>query len=268
MATDFSPHYVKEAARRLRWTPLWFQIKLRRFIKKGRLLQLKWGSKKVYPSTAPPMITEHFDSGAGHFQRHKWVFVEHILSPAFHQEVVRNWPKKKYLEPPRQLAKSYDVGFRFVYGDTPKFTYSDPYGQYPTLQKFSDYVRSEDFAKRMTAFVGRGEDMVYYSFIVTDASAGAEVLPHRDSIAYDEKAKTFVNMVFFIDAAGGDHSGGLSLSRDNELKELIFEPPRLTNACLIYDSFADFYHGFPPIAKGKFRWSIGIQFCDKKYVQK
>jgi len=67
---------------------------------------------------------------------------------------------------------------------------------------------------------------------------------------------------------GGGDSGNLSLSRDNELKDIIIAPDNLKNTCLIYDSLADFYHGFSPVANGKFRWAINSQFCEKSFLEK
>lgn len=146
MATDFSPEYVKNSAKTLRFTPLYFRIKLAPLIKKWRLLRLKLSSRRPYPSTAECSITSKFDAGAEHFQKEGWVFIEEMIAPDFHQEMIRNWPKKYYLEPPRELAKSYNTGFRWVYGDPQDLKYSDPHGQYPTLTKFLNYLRQPEFA--------------------------------------------------------------------------------------------------------------------------
>lgn len=269
MATDFSPAYLERARKNLP-RQLKAHITLAPWIKRWRLLCLRYGSKKVYASAARPEVTTRLEAASAHFQKNKWAFVEDIFSKVFHEELLRNWPKKRYFEPPREVEKSYNTGFGWIYGQSAAsdFSYFDPYGQYPTFRNLLNYVRSDEMARRMTAFVGRGFDLVCYSVTLTDAFAGSEVIPHRDGIAHDEKAKIFANLVFFIDATGGKNSGGLCLSRDNELNDLIFEPAKLTNTCLIYDSIADFYHGFAPIASGKFRWTIAIQFCDKRYIQK
>jgi hypothetical protein len=266
MATDFSPRYVEEARKRLRYTPLWLRIKLSRFIKKWRLLRLRFGNHTPHASVAPCHITPALEAGAEHFQKHGWTLVENILSPEFHAELVAQWPAVYYLEPPRELAKSYNTGFRWISGDAPGFAYSDPYGQYTGLKKMLDYVRSAEFTERVERFVGRPLKLLCYSFILHATYPGTEVLPHRDSIAEDPKATVFLNMLFFINGTGGKNSGGLTLSRDNELRDIIVEPENLTNACLIYDSMGKFYHGFKPVAKGKFRWGIGVEFCEKNYA--
>ena len=97
---------------------------------------------------------------------------------------------------------------------------------------------------------------------------GSEVVPHQDGIKNDPRASAFINIVFFINGTGGKNSGNLSLSRDNELEDLTVESKNLRNACLIYDSMADFYHGFRAVERDKFRWAITSEFCERSYVEK
>ena len=108
--------------------------------------------------------------------------------------------------------------------------------------------------------------MTCCTFVLNTSEAGSEVIPHKDGI-FLSNAKNFLNIIFFIDASGGPNSGGLMIARDNELKDVIFDPPRLRNTALIFNSMADVYHGFPPIAKGKFRKVITSQFCEKEYAE-
>ena len=52
------------------------------------------------------------------------------------------------------------------------------------------------------------------------------------------------------------NGGGLAISKDNELKDVIVEARNLKNTALLYDVNADFFHGFKPLDRGKFRWSM------------
>ena len=49
-------------------------------------------------------------------------------------------------------------------------------------------------------------------------------------------------------------------ARDNEFREVIFEPQNLTNSCMVFDPFAPFFHGVRPIAFGKHRWMLGGEY--------
>lgn len=271
MANNFSDAYYEQMVKRLRFTPLWFKIKFAPFIKRWRILQLKLSNHAlVRQSAAMCSVQTNFDAQGEHYQKHGWAFVDPMLASDFHAEIISNWPKKYYLEPPREVGKSYNTGFRWKYGDKRDFGYSDPYGQYPTMGKFLQYLRSPEFVERVKTFAGFTPDHEYmlYSFIINDGGTGSEVIPHKDGIRDDPKAKDFMNMIFFINATGGKNSGGLTLSRDPEIKDIMFEPAKLVNTCLIYDIIGNFYHGFPPIAPGKFRWVITAQYCGRAYVDK
>lgn len=62
---------------------------------------------------------------------------------------------------------------------------------------------------------------------------------------------------------GGGNSGELMLSRDPDQKDVLFIPPTLHNACLMYDALANFYHGFPPVAFKKKRLVVTASFSPK-----
>lgn len=219
--------------------------------------------RSVHPVSSVCSVTENFDRGAAHYQKERWVFVENILSPEFHAELIRHWPKKRHFEPPKRLEKSYNIGFYWRPGGARGFPRSDPYRQYPALLGFFDYLHSPEFARRAAVFAGGGMNLTLASFVAHDAGAGAQVAPHVDSVYADTGKTTGFNMIFFINASGGKNSGNLTLSRDNELQDIIFEPQNLKNSALIYDTHVNFNHGFPPIAKGKFRWAIGASFFEK-----
>lgn len=264
MAINFSPSYVKNARRKARWTPLYFKRKLYHPIRIWRRLRLKTSPRRDYHSTAECFVTENFDKAAEHFRTHKWAFVEDVLSPEFHRELRENWPKKYFFEPPRDIEKSYDRGFFWYSGNDMSLQLYAPYAQHGSLRKFLACLNSSAFLARVNSLAGGHRRLSCYSFILTDAGCGSEVFPHMDSIAKGDLASDGINMMFFIDASGGERSGALTLYRDNEGKDIIFEPKNLKNSVLIYNTFVNFYHGFPPIAKGKFRRSIGVSFNDSK----
>ena len=268
MADFFSQSYVDRAQRRLRFTPLWWRLKFASVIKKYRLWSLHHGAHDVVPAVAPCFITDSLDRQMEHFRAHQWAFAENIFSKEFHQELVANWPKRYFLEPPREAAKSYNTGWRWIYGKPLNFDYFDPYHQYPIFVSLLNYLRAPEFVQRVQTVISCPDKLVCYSFILSDSYPGSEVYPHIDGIIKDPQAKLFINMVFFIEGTGGPNSGALMLSKDNEQKEIIFEPPTIVNSSLVYDSLTDFYHGFPPIAPGKFRRAITVQFCERGYIEK
>jgi len=78
-----------------------------------------------------------------------------------------------------------------------------------------------------------------------------------------QSGRSFINIVIFIDANGrAPHAGGTCIAADNEYKRILFEPTNLRNSALVYQSTAEFFHGFKPMVPGTFRWTINAQFCD------
>lgn len=268
MDENISSRYLAETEKKLRYSPLYFKMRLARFINKWRQLLRFLMRYRRYSSFASPEVTQNLEKAAAHFQKHRWAYVENIISDEFHKELLNNFPKRYYFDAPTKLAKSYDTSFNWMHGQQFDFGRYDPHRQHPSIINFLDYLRSDKFQKRITEFVGSNQDFVCYSYTVNRTHVGSQVVPHKDGIQGDSRAKGFINIVFFINGTGGKNSGNLSLSRDNELKDLIIEPKNLKNSCLIYDSLANFYHGFSPVEKGKFRWAINSQFCEKSYVEK
>jgi hypothetical protein len=263
MGTAFSSEYLKKNQKGLLQLLLRLIIKAAPLIRKWRGLLQKIEENKVYPSQFKCEINKNLENGANHFQQYGWAFIENIFSPPFHQELKKNWPKKFYLNPPGKMTKSYNTGFNWSVEQKIKPVHLN---RFPTLSKLYHYLQSEEFAKRITDFVGRGTEFICYSFVINVTYPGSQVSPHKDGIFANPKTKNFLNMVFLINGRGGKNSGGLILAKDNELKEIIFEPQKLSNSCLIYDSKADFYHGFPPVKLGKFRWAVNAQFCEKTFI--
>lgn len=263
MATDFSTRYLCNSEKRLRWTPLYFKMKTAPLIKRWRVLRRFFHRRRQYPSRHECNFTSNLEAAASHFQKNGWAFVEGILSKDFHDEFVRQWPKRWYFEPPTKVIKSYDIGFEWREGSRPQFRYSDPYSQHESPLKFLAYLRSPECEDRITKLIGTGKRYSLYSFILHSTHVGSEVIPHKDREDNDSAFTNGTNILFFINGVGGRRSGGLTLSRDNDMNDIIVEPMDLLNTCLIYDMRANFYHGFRPIENGKFRWAVGAQFLEK-----
>ena len=268
MKSGFNSFYVKNSEKEIFYTPLYFRMKLVRFINKWRQF-LRFLIRRKRPVLLAKLeITSNLEKAAAHFQKHGWAYVENIISEDFHKELLINFPKRHNLVSPNLLAKSYDSATYWVYGRDQDFSRFDPYNYYQAPVKFLNYLRSPEFADRITKFVGLGKEFACYSFTANRTYVGSEVIPHKDCVQDDPLANAIINIVFFINGTGGKNSGGLSLSKDSELKDMIVEPENLKNTCLIYDSLADFYHGFRPVARGKFRWAMNSQFCTKDYAEK
>ena len=268
MARDFSPEYLAQ----LRFPNLAGMhclIKSRKLLMRVRNLQRRFDSLVAAPQAEAtvvldkPLVTTALESGSAKFQSERWAFLRNVLDDDFHRQLLAGWPKRKFLTPPSDLLKSYDRGFDWWRGSTENPPFLE---RHPAIAAFFDYVRSPEFAQRITAFAGGERQLSCYSFLLTNTWTGSLVAPHRDTIAFSPDGRHFLNIVFYINGSGGPGSGGLALIKDNKFDEVIFESPELTNTALVYDVSAPFYHGFRPVERGKYRWAIITNFCASDYM--
>lgn len=260
MGGDYSSQFLNEL-RFPNYAGLHCLIRARRLVSAVRSVQRTFyrspAASPLSVSQQTTLILSALEGQQEHYRTHRWAYMEDVLDSALHVRLVSEWPNRMFLDPPREILKSYDSGFRWERGKRDP----DYLERHPTLKVFLDYLRSESFGRRMSAFIGGHRQISCYSFVVTSTHPGSCVAPHRDSVYYSPEARHFLNVLFFINGSGGSRSGGLSILKDNHFSEILFEPTRLQNTALIYDSGAPFFHGFRPIAKGKFRWAVAAQFC-------
>lgn len=257
MAIEISERYVKEHISFPRHAHLHALCAAHRPLRAFRALQRRLGPSLSYAREPVPScrVTGQLESMRAHFQEHRWAYADGILDPAFHEALVRGWPPRRYFDPPLNMDKSYDMGFRWArkQGAEPAFL-----DRFPAVKALLDAIRSPELAARVSAFYGR--PMACYSFVLTASYPGSSVVPHKDTVASDAAVPDMMNLAWFIDGTGGERSGGLAILRDNEFRDVIFEPANIRNSMLLYDSKVPFYHGFRPIQFGKFRWAVFTQF--------
>lgn len=265
MAIDFNQKYL-DTLRFPSLPTLHFLIKVRKLIVIQRAFE-----RRLFPARSEKsdykgkkLINSCFEQGAKHYRDHGYVFLENILDNQFFTQLVKNYPKVQYLDPPSDLYKSYNRGMQWVRGMKQNPLYHD---LYPHVSDFLTYLRSQEFGQRVSNLAGDQIQRSCYSFLVTSSVTGSNVAPHRDSISVGSSkySKGFMNMVFFIKGTGGSNSGGLAILGDNTFEQVIFEPYNLINSVLIYNSLFPFYHGFAPIAFRKKRLAIIAQFCSVQY---
>lgn len=274
MAIDYSERYLTEQYRSPRLLLVKTAIRLFPVMEGVRAAQRKLlPSPRIDPSAIPPgRITDSLERSARWFQHQRWAFIENIFDADFHRFLVSRWPKRRYFTAPFDLHKSYDKGFRWVqrtpalddrWGELLADDNRDDGGypayveEHPHIRVLFDYFRSAEFLARVQAFSGRDEPLTFNRFQLTASYPGTLVAPHRDS---PQSGRNWLQFLFYISATGGEESGGTAILRDNEFRDVVFEPKNLTNSCLVFDPFAPFFHGVRPIAFGKYRWMLGAEY--------
>lgn len=256
MAIDISDRYVAEHTRGPAQAALRAAIALSPAIATYRGA-LRWLTRhRRYEGAAECRITGALDDCASHFQKHRWALVENFFAADFHRELLAQWPSRYEFDPPGSMTKSYDTGL--AWGGRQG---SDPprsIRKYSALVKLWRFLLSADSSRRLSDVHGGGVNLRCASFLMHMTREGSQVVPHRDS--FYRSVRPALNILMFVDGQGGERGGGLAISRDNELRDVIVETRNLKNSALLYDVKADFFHGFKPLARGKFRRSMSVAF--------
>ena len=244
---------------------LHFLIRLRPARRRIRGMLRSLFGRRHPDAAGKPEVTDALAAAGEDYRRQRWAYLEGAWDPAFHRSLVEQWPNFYYFEPVRAIAKGYDMGFFWNFGDAQDPAHLEIF---PALKQAYDCLRSPDFAARVTALAGDGLERRCCQILLTRAFAGSSVIAHRDS-STDHR---FMNMVFFVDGTGGAGSGGLGIWNDNEFKDPEFVAENLSNTCLVYDMSAPFFHGFKPMRLGAHRWTInacyrGVDFSRAKHSE-
>jgi len=102
------------------------------------------------------------------------------------------------------------------------------------------------------------------------ATAGSQLIPHRDGESPNKRPETWINVILFVAASGqGWESGGTSILAGNDFSAPIFVPENLNNAALIYSTHTnDLYHGFPAIQRGHWRKVVTAAYCAAEFTSR
>ena len=162
------------------------------------------------------------------------------------------------------ITKSFELGFNWA---GRKEQEAPHLAQNPVVRELYDFLRGDKFSELVTKLCGDGIPRACYSIALTRSRSGTSVIPHQDSVVLQPQGHTFLNLVFFINGTGGKRAGGLNILKDPEYKDVVFEPTNLRNAVILYKSAAPYYHGFPPMRSGTFRWTVNTQFCSREWLE-
>ena len=201
------------------------------------------------------VISDSFEQATQSYRKNRWAYCENFWESEFHTDILNQLPAKRFLTPVKDITKSYDRGLFW----NARSALPDAIKSFPAIAEAYRFLASRAFAQRVYTVAGDGVQRTCYQILMTRAYWGSSVIPHIDS----QNDPTRINFIMFIDGTGGEDSGGLGIWRDNEFKERIFEPHILRNTCLFYDMSEAFYHGFKPMRRGTFRWTINAAFSKK-----
>lgn len=233
-----------------------------------RILQCLGKSKKVksrvkYEFALPSSLREEKRL----FGEVGYVFVPDIFARYFHLSLVSDFPSKRFFNPKSNPVKSYDFGFHYFAKQGISFDQIRNMSRFPTLSALYEMLLTSQFSESVTELCGDNVERSCYSIVCSRASSGSILVPHKDTVAGSTNTDkgSFINIIFFVSAHGpeGAELGATGIYRDNQFVEPLLIPPTLENSALIYNSSANFFHGFPKMGRGTSRITVNAQFARK-----
>jgi hypothetical protein len=244
-----------------RYFDLRLRIYLRPIIKLFRLSQ-RFTRNKLARATNEVLSVEQLrisgerkDQYRSHFIEHGWCLIEDLLPSEFHSSLVKHWPPRCLFTPISTVRKGYDELILVTRGPKPVF---QCWSEFPELKAMRDLLSSREMEEFVADLAGFDYEVVNSNFVANYSYPGSGVFPHRDGVR--RNSKDAVNIIWFIDGSGAENSGGIVLSHDPDMQERIIEVENTKNTALLYNTHAPFYHGFPPICRGKYRLAFNSQF--------
>jgi len=196
---------------------------------------------------------------AEQYKANQWIYVENFFPDDLYNQIRSLWPPRYFFSATRNMMRPLDRCFRWESGQD--FACVDHAKQFPFAEKLQAYFASQEFCSQVAQITGSNSQMKLRMFDATFVSSGAYIPVHIDSAQRLSRSSEMMQWAIFIDGGpDGDTSGALRLTRTPNYDDVIVCPPRLQNTALGYSTGHDYYHGFPPVAHGNFRWSLNLRF--------
>lgn len=200
---------------------------------------------------------------ASDFGREGWVHVESFLPADLHHMLLEQWPARSQLDPFsfKGHLKAYDRGLRWPAKD---------HLDYPSgLRAAYEFLSSDAICAELTRMAADGVLRGLRGAMCSYATAGSQLIPHRDGLSPQLRPSTWINIILFVAASGeGWDSGGTSMLRTSDFSKPVFTPTSLHNSALIYSIHTNgLYHGFPPLRRGHWRKAITAKYCAREFTR-
>lgn len=234
---------------------LWPRFILSRMIQ-GRRLKTR-RSLIEERTTLAPFTLGHRRVVAGDLASNGWCFVEDVLSPDSHTVLCNRWPSLDWFDSLTwsRVGKCYDtlrVRRELI-----------PASLTPVPSSISELCRvldGEEFRHWIKSLSNSTTTLVSIHKVASVAYSHSFLTPHKDSLDSQNPHQMF-NLIYFVNASGkGWDAGGTSILGDGTFRHAKFVPQLLKNTALIYDTRADFWHGFPRMPLRSWRWVVTTVF--------
>lgn len=197
----------------------------------------------------------------GDLRRDGWAYIHPFFDLETHRALLKAWPSLINFEPPRSsLEKSYDTFSGWTNKRRDRNILVDSF-----LYDTFEMLFSDSTTRLVTDLAGDDIARIAANVSLSWARNGSFLLPHRDSNSQGDGS--WINFVIFLEGKLPPlESGGTSFFQTNRYDQPLFVPKSLINTAIVYNTRGDFYHGFPPVTRGKFSKRIICNFASPAEV--
>lgn len=204
------------------------------------------------------------------YQDKNYIYIENFINNDSYNQLNQNFPSKKiYYKLKNDPTKFYYWGFEYLKSKSFLDNDNNLLKCFPELKFYYDFLNTKNFFNSIDLLLNKAGFKNTYQIVSLNCTLAFEnsfLIPHKDtSYIADYSELTFYkqihNIIHFIDGNDSDigFSGGTALFADNEFNHVVDAPKTLKNSAVIYNTKADYYHGFNFMKKNMFRKAIGIQ---------
>lgn len=265
MAIDFDPSLLRWSRSIRNWRGLWrhYSSPMVGFYRRTRRKQMVSNASHVSRSSDPARLhsSTRF-TVEGDFQKNGWAYIPEFFNHATHQRILAAWPDLCWFNPPRSsFEKSYDIFGGWASHRKDRLKFIDP-----CIYETFELLFSESTARLVTDLARDNTERTAANASLSWARHGSYLLPHRDSNS--EGDGSWINFIIFVDGlTPALQSGGTSFFITNRYDRPIFVPTTLRNSAIVYDTRRGFYHGFPPVGRGKFSKRIICNYASLSEIR-
>ena len=214
-----------------------------------------------------------FKKHSDELKNKNFTYIENFLDKDYYKYILNNWPNINFFRHSTKITTFYSMGFLYSKIENKLLENNKNFFLNEELRKFYEEILSNDFKNFINRLISF-ENVPYSvrSILSTMAKKNSYLIPHIDGIIYKNNGKNTYNFIYFIDGYDENPSlsGATGIYRDNDFKEPLLIPHTLKNSLLIYNSSAEFFHGFKlmSVPKDIYRKTVNFQFFPESLVEK
>lgn len=197
-------------------------------------------------------------------ERNSWHYLSTPFQDASLKQIVDNWPSINFFSPSRDYSKTYDRPGLYDHANGLR----DIKLKNNLAERLLEFLADENWISHLMALRHQRHALRLANLSLAWSRTGSYLLPHKDSVGSLGDG-SWLNVIFIVASDGQDPNkcGKTSFYLDNTYNRLAFTPILHGNCAVLYDTRADLFHGFEPLARQSWSWRIIAQYASTEELE-